>query len=268
MTFNKNISGKYYTSNNTDVLVYQYYGGEHFHGVGLGEKRTVALTGWQTTARDGDVMSQTTEGKYIAMSEGWQPTGQTVQYSRQQAQEMVNKIIANNKTIISNNLLCARFAHRLTSAQKQQLYELQERLSERNNSLINDGMATVQTTATPSGYVAFEKYLESFMLTGGIGSVTVAIVVAAIVIASLSTAAYFAYQYYYKESEQDVKFSNNLTKTLVSKLTDEEYAQLKAETQGMITKATLKARFGSNTKAWLVTAAALVAAGLIIKKSI
>ena len=84
----------------------------------------------------------------------------------------------------------------------------------------------------------------------------VIIVVACVVIAGMGTAAYFAYKSLADESEKDVKFSKELTATLVSKLTPEEYEQLKAETKDIVTKARIKQSLGSywNVLKWVAIA--------------
>ncbi len=264
MTFNSSISGKYYKLTSSDVKLYTLRADGKFAGTSGGtDTAVVLLTGWQTVSAMGNTMYQTYSGEYIDLSQGWQETGQAANYTRQQAQQLVNAIIRNNEVILCNNLLCARFAHRLTRTQQQQLYELQTRLTERNAALSEDGLVDVQETATPLGYAELESSLNSFMQKG-VGSVTLALVIAAVVVASLSTAAYFAYQYYYRESEQDVKFSNSLTKTLTSKLTEEEYAQLKAETQGLVTKAKIQARLGGGTsKLFMYAGLGLAVLGVI-----
>lgn len=206
-----------------------------------GEKTTVVLTGWYLTRDNGANMYMTIGNRYINLTEGWQRGSLGVQYSQATAQDYVNRIIKANKDIIANNILCARFSHKLSADQKKTLYELQTRLQARNSALIEDGLVTVQQTSYPAGYGELESYLQNFMATGGVGIATWAvIVVAAVVIASLSTAAYFAYKAYAAEAEQDVKYSKELTRTLVSKLTEEEYQQLLQETKGIVTKARIK----------------------------
>lgn len=270
MTFNKSISGKYYTNagHASEALVYAYIPETGiFRGAGVEEQAsTVILTGWQTTSLKGATMSQLTSGEYIDITDGWQPTGERLQYSRVQAQELLNQIIENNKVILCNNLICARFAGKLTNEQKTTLYNLQSRLNNRNKAMQDNELVTVSTTSAPTGYVELQDYLDSFMSNkGSIGiviSTTVAIVIGATVIAAAATAAYFAFRYYAAESTRDVKFSNDLTKALTTKLTDAEYNQLMKETKGMVTKAALLNRLGTTTKWWLV--AGLAAAGYVV----
>lgn len=226
----------------------------------------------EVSSSDSMVYIQSTQGIYLIVDLS-NPTwsfeyGSAVsEKSSAQAQGVIDTILKNNRTIIENNLVCARFTYKLTTEQKKQLYDLQTRLTERNNALLKNEYVTTETVAAPEGYNQLENYLNTFMSSGGIGSVTVAIVVAAVVVASLSTAAYYAYKYYADQSEQDVKYSNELTKILTEKLTDEEYQQLLSETKGIVTKARLKARFSSSTL-WYIAGAALLAAGaaLYIKR--
>lgn len=211
---------------------------------------SVVLTGYSVTTTKGSVLMQTTSGGYIALDEGWTDKGTTYisQYSQTQAQALVNKIIANNKTIIQNNILCARFASKLTAAEKETLYNLQTRLQSRNQALTSTGVCGNIQTSYPAGYAYLESYLDAFMASGGVGmSTAIIIVISAVVIASLSTAAYFAYKSFADESEQDVKYSKELTATLTSKLTDEEYQQLLKETKGIVTKARIKQSLSSTS---------------------
>lgn len=192
--------------------------------------------------------------------------------SQPDAQKYVDQIIKDNAQIIQNNLLCARFADRLTKNQKQILYNLQKRLTARNASLLNDGLVAQVQTSQPAGYANLQASLQSFMskepepepvlLTGcsypqGVGIVltgTAVIVISCVVIASLATAAYYAYKAMAKDSAQDVKFSDKLTKTLVSKLTQDEYQQLLQETKGIVTKNSILQRIKGSYH-WLAVAA-------------
>lgn len=239
---------------------YTYRDGR-FYGTGAfmdGYSESVVLSGYWMKASDGTYMLQITDGKYIdAYSGDWRESGQMKQYSKSDAQKYVNMMIENNKKIISCNLVCARFAYKLSDSEKQQLYALQSRLEERNYRLINDGLVSGLTTSTPSGYSSLESYLTRFMQSGGVGiviSTTAAIVITAIVVASLSTAAYFAYKYLFEQSAEDVKFSKQLTETLMAKLTPEEYQALMNETQGIVTKTKIKQMLSTSSSlvTWLL----------------
>ena len=269
MRFEKSIAGLNYKATSQDAVIYTLRSDGLFAGTGAvldgsNGSEVVTATGWVTTSRSGNPMTQIVSGEWICVWDGWTPLDKVQIYSTKQAQKFVDTITANNQRILENNLVCARFAHKLTSAQQKQLYNLQARMNTRNESLLRDGLVKTETTAAPEGYADLQSYLDSFM-SRGVGSVTVAIVITAAVIASLATAAYFCYRYYARESEQDVKFSDELTKTLTSKLTPEEYEQLMEETKGIVTKAKIKARFRTSAK-WAIIAAAALAAGFILKK--
>ena len=208
----------------------------------------VALTGYTETSVSGNTGYQTTSGGYIFLSDGWEQVGTApiAQYSQSQAQALVDKIIKNNKAIISNNLLCARYADRLTEEQKSAVRELQSRLQARNNALQAGGLTKDIETSYPAGYAELSAYLDALMAGETIGVATwVVVVIAATVIAATATAAYFAYKSLADESEKDVKYSKELTRVLTSKLTEEEYQQLLAETKGIVTKARIKQAVGS-----------------------
>lgn len=238
-------------------------------------------TGYYTGQNSGDPdtqkywLLQTTNGLWLLCdtesesSSAWVLSERTTKLSdksQSAAQKYIDTIIANNKTILGNNLLCARFSSKLSTAQKRKLYDLQTRLQERNEALQNDSLTTGLEEGTPAGYKELEGYLDSFM-SAGVGSAVVSIIITAIVIASVSTAAYYAYKYYAEQSEADVKYSDELTKILTSKLTDEEYQQLMNETKGLVTKATIKAKFGSSITKY-IGIAALVIGGVLLFKNL
>lgn len=227
---------------------------------------------------DTDGMSiyvQTTSGVYLYVdlnAPKWSFTENVVNvktYSQSQAQALINTIIENNKIILNNNLLCARFASKLTSAQREEVRKLQERLQERNSALQAEGLTMNVQTNYPKGYSEFSPYMDKLMAGEGVGVVVatwVLIVIAATCVAAASTAAYFAYKYYAEQSKQDVKFSKELTKTLTTKLTEEEYNQLLKETNGFVTKSRIFASLGSYGKVFL--AAGLAIGGVVLYRYI
>lgn len=212
---------------------------------------------------------QTTSGFYVMQNVN-RPTWElregkkVAEKSERQAQAVVDKMIANNRHILQNNLFCARFAYKLSNQEKQRLYNLQYRLEERDALLKNDTFIRTATTSSPAGYSALLPYLKQVMNrwnNGEVGIVittTALIIISAIVVASVATAAYFAFKSYAEESAEDVKFSDDLTKTLMTKLTPEEYDQVKQETKGIVTKARLKERLRSSSKYIMLGAAAIV----------
>lgn len=184
------------------------------------------------------------------MADGWQNTGYAPirLYTQKDAQFYVDKVIKANAKIIQNNLFCARFANKLTDDEQFELYSLQKRLENRNEKLQNDGLCTDLKVSSPPGYSDLSNSLSTFMLSYSSGATIGAvisvgsIIVAAIVISSLATAAYFAYKYLASEAEKDVRYSDELTAILMKRLTPEEYQQLLEETQGIVTKARLSAQ--------------------------
>lgn len=196
----------------------------------------------------------------------------SVAKSGAQAQSVINTIIVNNRHIIQNNLFCARFADKLSEKERSMLYDLQVRLEERNEQLSNYTFIKEATTSSPAGYSQLLPYLKTFMNRWndtGVGiviSTTAVIIISAVVVASVATAAYYAYKAFADQSEKDVKYSDELTRTLMDKLTPEEYAQLLKETKGIVTKARLKERLGTSSKYILIGAAAIIIGMYLYKK--
>ena len=256
MTFNATYKGK--VMQGTGAL-YQYRDG-YFAGVatafdGNAVSRSVVLTGYTETSARGSKGYQTTDGRFIILSEGWEQVGvqAVAQYSQSQAQALVDKIIKNNRTIICNNLLCARYANKLSEEQKGMVRSLQSRLQTRNSALQAEGLTTDIQTSYPAGYAELSAYLDALMSGESVGVATwVVVVIAATVLAASATAAYFAYKALADESEKDVKYSKELTAALVAKLTPEEYEQLLNETKGIVTKARIKQSLSSYSKVLLV----------------
>lgn len=188
-----------------------------------------------------------------------------------QAQALVNKIIKNNETILRGNLLCARYASRFSEQQQTQIRDLQNRLTARNNALQAGGLTQNIRTGYPAEYAELSGYLDALMQGNAIGIATwVVVVIAATVIAATATAAYFAYKSLADESERDVKYSQELTQALVSKLTPEEYQQLLDETKGMLTKTKIKSLVsgGFGSLKWVAIAAGAYAIYKVIKQNL
>lgn len=182
--------------------------------------------------------------------------------TQRDAQSLLNKIIANNKRILENNMLCRRFAKYLTAAQRQDVKILQQNLEWRNERLTTAGALEGIKYSSPDQLAQYgaSKY--------DINAVATTIIVAAVVTLAASAAIYYLYKTLLKDSEADVKYSDEFTKTLMEKLTEEEYEQLKQETAGMITKAKIKARFSgaaSATKLLLIGGLILFAMPMLKK---
>lgn len=180
-------------------------------------------------------------------------------------QDYVNQIIRNNKKIYENNLLCSVAARYMTADDLQLLQDLQNRLLIRNQALENNTLTTSRKVSYPEGYINLSSKLDTLMnqKVGVVLSTGAMIVVSAVVITSVAVAAYFAYKAFAAESEDDVKFSDELTAKLVSKLSASELAQLYDETEGIVTSARLKEKFGTvagigSTLLWFIAGAGLL----------
>lgn len=263
LLFNKNFAGRYaFTSNLYSYDPYYRDGKWNMMRVSVStdiadfpDIKAVILTGWYVNLNGGTFYQYLDLGyegdlpavSYIKYDSSFEVSEET-DTAYKDGQYLVNEIIKNNKRILENNLICSRYASKLNSEQRGLLYDLQNRLDIRNKSLLNKGLISSAKTGAPKGYANEVSYLNDFMANPKIGVVlsgTATIVISAIVIGSMSVAAYFAYVAYYKESMEDVKYSDELTAILADKLTPEEFQQLKDETAGIVTKARLKSSIGS-----------------------
>lgn len=276
MKFNSKYAGQYYTLQGGEVYVLRGDGRFAYAGANTASNIIVQLTGYYKQGTS-SIMYQTTQDGWIKLSDGWQNTGYAPirQYTAKDAEYYVNQVIRNNAHILENNLFCARFASKLNDDEQYELYCLQSALQARNERIVNDGLCTDIKVSSPPGYSKLDGYLNQFMQAyansaeiNGVGviSTTAIIVVSCIVIGSLATAAYFAYKAFAAESEKDVKYSDELTKTLLNKLTPEEYEQLKRETNGIVTKTRLSSRFSGAFG--LLKWGAVFAGGLLVYKYI
>lgn len=234
------------------------------------------LTGW--AYYDGQYTNylQTTDGLYIPINtydgtqNNWtiQQNAVTIRkYTDSDAQYQINKIIKNGESIIRNNLLCARYADRFTKEQRAQIKSLQLRLQARNEALQAGGFVEDVRTGYPQEYAELSGYLDRLMKDESIGVASwVVVVIAATIIAGMGAAIYFTVKHLAEESEKDVKFSKELTASLVNKLTEEEYQQLLDETKGLLTKSKIKGLIGGSSLVIEVAIAAV--AGYTIYKFI
>ena len=211
-------------------------------------------TGYYFYDSDGYAYMQTTTGYwYIVTNENastqWTVYANAVEipsYSRDDVQKYVDAMIQNNIRIVENNLFCARYADKLTADERKKIAQLQKRVMERQDAIRSNGFCEDIRESYPTGYADLEPYLAKLMKDEGIGLVWWAgCIIFALVVGGLAAASYFIYRDLFEESKEDVKWSDELTKTLMSKLTPEEYEQLQNETQGIVTKARLRAKLGS-----------------------
>ena len=236
---------------------------EHGTTYNVRQGTTYILTGYGYYDGTTQIYLQTTDGLYIYINtyedtqNNWKITEnyKTIPtYSDSQAQKLIDQIIANNKIILRRNLLCARYANKLSNEQREQVRQLQLRLQARNNALQTDALTKDVQTSYPAEYAELSAYMDKLLSGETIGIASwVIIVIAAVVITGLGTAAYYTYKKLADESEADLKYSKELTSVLVSKLTEEEYQQLLDETKGMLTKAKIKQLVRGDAK-WLLFA--------------
>lgn len=228
----------------------------------------VTLTGyycWHTSPDN--LYFQTTLGNWYAIvnKTDWRNAGTVTlpHYSRDEVQAMIDAMLANDRRIVENSLFCARYADKLTAKEKKAVVTLQRRVMERQDALKSQGLVKDIKYAQTEGYAEFAPYLEKLM-NSGIGFAWAAFIVWCFVLGATAAACYFVYRDFFAQSKDDVKWSDELTRTLKNKLTDEEYAQLERETQGIITKVSIRERFkgGLNT---LTIAALIVGAALVVR---
>lgn len=272
--YNSQYSGKYYAGSKYYTMTDGSLSFNVFAALdGRAAIVTQQLTGYYFQ-QSGKTYYQTTTNVFIDLADGWEYTGYSplAAYSTRDAQYFVDKVIKGNQHVLKNNLVCARFANRLTEDEQLMLYQLQSRMSKRNDQLASDGLCVQQKISSPPGYNDLSNHLQSFMnayASGeSIGLVisTSTIIIAAVVIGSLATAAYFAYKYLASEAEKDVKFSDDLTRTLLSRLTPEEYEQLMRETQGIVTKSKILSSIGGGLG--LLKWGLLAVAGFVVYRTI
>lgn len=245
------------------------YGDQNFCERGM----WFVTTGYYFTEPNGIRYFQTTNGYwYIVFDENvnnsWAVKQNAVQipsYSRNDVQKYVDAMIKNNIHIVENNLFCARFAYKLTAEEKKAIAKLQQGVHERQEAIKETGFCTNIQESYPQGYADLEPYLADLMKSEGIGIVWwAACIIAALVVGGLAAASYFIYRDLFEDSLEDVKWSDELTKALMAKLTPEEYEQLKNETAGIVTKSRIRAKLGS----WgtMIKVAAMLLAGAFAYK--
>ena len=222
----------------------------------------VTLTGWY----DGDKYYISEHPGYYIQLSYWKLYKRPQAVSEAKAEDLIYKLIQNNKYIFENNLLLSRYANKLSYNEKVQLYNLQKRLENRDNMLREADVFTQMQESRIMGYSNYQNYLNNFMssfyLSQSVGlviSTTTAIITGVVVLASLATAAYFAFKDAYEESVKDVELSRKMLQIFEKyQMTEEDIATIQQETQGIVTKAVLlqkiKTTFG-NYKNLLIGAA-------------
>lgn len=218
---------------------------------GCNKGNSFVLSGYAYYDREYTNYLQTVDGWFIPIDtykgtqNDWSISNTAVRvkkYTDSDAQRQIWKIIHNGEEILRCNLLCARYANRFSKEQLAQIKAVQLRLQARNEALQVGGFTENVSTGKPSEYAELSGYLDRLMSDQTIGVATwVVVVIAATIIAGMGAAVYFTVKNLADESERDVKYSKELTASLVNKLTEEEYQQLLKETKNMLTKSKIKA---------------------------
>lgn len=209
-------------------------------GFQVGAGTVVTLTGWYYNYLNYYIVEY--PGYYISI-DSWDIISTPTSKSQAQAQNIVNKLLKNNQIIFENNLLAARFANRMNISEKNTLYGLQKRLEQRDSQLREADVFSSLQEAKIMGYANYQNYLNNFMslYNSGVGlviSTTTAIIIGAVVVASLSTAAYFAFKALYEESVKDVELSKKMLQTLAKyNISDEDLRIIEQETQRIVNRA-------------------------------
>jgi len=165
--------------------------------------------------------------------------------SKSGAEQLVNDLIKNNKTIFENNLLCAGMISKMEANgeivpvdRRNQLYILQNRLQARNQKILNSAFIDTKKTAQPDGFIQYAPQLNQFMNNPGIGIVPVVayIVVAVIFGLLVSALIYLIFKPDYTDSKSDLVVSADLTKALAT-LSPEARAGVLQDLNGQVDKA-------------------------------
>lgn len=263
MIFNPSIAGVQYKAVKNGASLYRdnLNGGQGwYYDIGT----VVTLSGWIEGTQ---YYVEDSPGCYIFMSGDWQKVANPITKSQAQAQEVVNGLLKNNQYIFENNLLLARYANKLSKQEMATLYLLQKRLERREQQLREADVFSEMQEARIMGYSNYQGYLDRFMTdytTGAIGlviSTTASIIIGAVVVASLGTAAYFAFKAAYEESKQDVELSRKMMKIFEKyNMTEADIQTITQETQGIVTRKVIMEKinnFLGNTKMLIIGAGLL-----------
>jgi hypothetical protein len=158
------------------------------------------------------------------------------------AKSLIDGLIANNKTILENNLICARIMELMTennipiqANHKKILYGLQSRLTSRNEKILTSPFLDAKQTGTPPELSVYSSSLQKFMNNtdiSGIGVlpvIAVNIIIYVVVPLLLTAIIYLLFKDSKKESDADVVYSEDLMANLIKYLPKEVLAQLLEE---------------------------------------
>ena len=153
--------------------------------------------------------------------------------------KMMIELIANNKTILENNLICAALIDKLDVANidipnewRSGLVSLQTNLQARDKHISDSIFIDKKEVAAPQGLDKYGQTLSNFMADPGIGAIPIIYIVVSVVFGIVvSGIIYLLFRGDHSQSKTDIIYSKDLTATLLKKLTPEEYQQLITENQ-------------------------------------
>ncbi|OJV39630.1 MAG: hypothetical protein BGO29_04590 [Bacteroidales bacterium 36-12] len=157
------------------------------------------------------------------------------------AENLIKEIISYNQQILENNLLCARildYAKQrgivIPIKSRQTLYNLQYRLSQRDQKLKESGYLQKYEEGSSPDFSVYNKHLIDFLNNPGIGIVisgTIAIIISVVLVAGTFAAAYALFKSLHAESKADFTYSADLTAKLVKLLPPDVYQELMKENE-------------------------------------
>ena len=161
--------------------------------------------------------------------------------STRSAQADLNELISNHQVILENNLLCARMikiaeSNNITIPKnlRNQLYDLQIRLQDRNLELKSLPDVTQYEEAVSPNFSQYNGVLKEFMSNPKIGlviSTTVAIIVMAVIFVLAGSTTWLVIRTLADRSKEDIKYSDSLTNELKKYLPEPVYNQLIKENE-------------------------------------
>ena len=169
------------------------------------------------------------------------------------AQSVLNQLLENQKTILENNLVCAMLLSKVqgTAKQKQRLSDLQARLLIRDEKIKQSTFIEGLQFGTPdtelSQYASLLAQHTASPQIGVVLSTTAIIVISAIVVVVTSGVTYLIVSGALKESNLDLKYSDELTAELVKLLPKETYEKLMKENAAFSRVANRAVKFASGS---------------------
>jgi len=186
------------------------------------------------------------------------------------ANQIINGILSNNKTILENNLLCAALIDKMDVANvdipddyRKQLYSLQTELQKRNDHLNDSVFISKKELATPQGFNQYGPTLTNFMNDPGLGiaPVVIYIVVSVVFGMLVSGIIYLLFKKDYTDSKSHLVISQDLTKALAT-LSPEAKAEVIKDLEGQVDAAYIAGKTEGSGSGILKTVS-YVAAGFI-----